>query len=135
MVTIIQDNNPGVAGSEIEDFRHTALITGNMERPTVAMVVDAAEIATADLPIYSVVKRLGNGKIGLAELGDIPVGITCSPVPQGTDDDSIPVFRGGMFNPARLNFHPSFITDAQKDASFDGIEMILLKRVLYENAY
>lgn len=135
MVTDLYNNAPGVADvGEIEEFRHTALITGDLERPTVAMVVDAAEIATAELPIYSVVKRLTNGKIGLAELGDTPVGITTCPVPIGVNDDSIPVYRGGMFNPTRLNFHPSFITDEDKDNAFNDVEMILLKRVKYEYA-
>jgi hypothetical protein len=58
---------------------------------------------------------------GLAEAGVDPIGVTAVPVVTGAGEtDRIPIYRQGNFNPAALNWHPSYDTDDKKAAAFRG---------------
>lgn len=70
---------------------------------------------------------------GLEEVGIKPIGITTAAVVGGAADQSIAIFRSGCFNPAALNWHASYDSDAKKVAAFRGADAptnILIRKFL-----
>jgi len=82
--------------------------------------------ATEDFPVQAGVGIPAFTPVGLtsgylvpAQNGTVAaIGITTAPVAAGAADQSIAIFRAGCFNPAALNWHTSYDTDAKKAAAF-----------------
>jgi len=114
---------PGVARSETDVFTEAELFSGeSSEFTTTETLLDQ----NADLPQYSVVGRItASGKITLSDHGasdgsQNPIGITCNIAYDTGADQSISIYRDGMFNPDRLNWHLSWNTDALKRLAFEA---------------
>lgn len=121
MTTI--SKKPGIAAYESEDFTEAELFTGD------APVMTTSETLAdqgAVLPAYSVVGRItASGKITLSDTAasdgsQNAIGITCNEAPDVNGDQSIAIYRGGMFNPDRLNWHASYNTTAKKRLAFEA---------------
>ena len=119
----------GLAGSQTQSFAETPLFSGEAPIVTVSEVVAAATITAADLPAYSVVGRNASGELVLAVYNDgeegspaaiAPVGITTAKVVKGPTAKNVEIFKGGMFNPAALNWHSTFDTAAKKRLAFEA---------------
>lgn len=115
----------GLAGIQTQTFTETPLFSGEAPIVTISEVVAAATIASADLPAFSVVGRNSSGELVLATWasdtsGIAPVGITTAKVLKGATARNVEIFKGGMFNPAALNWHSSFDTAAKKRLAFEG---------------
>lgn len=114
---------PGLARSETDSFTELELFTGEgPEFSTTETLLDQ----NADLPQYSVVGRItASGKITLSDHAasdgsQNPIGITVAIAPDVGADQSVAIWRDGMFNPDRLNWHPSWNTDALKRLAFEA---------------
>lgn len=113
----------GMAGISKDTFSDIALFSG--DAPVITTVEELAD-QNADLPAYSVVGRItSGGKITLCNPGasdgsQFPIGITCVKVLDNSADNLVPIYRGGMFNPAALNWHAGFNTDALKKLAFEA---------------
>lgn len=126
-MTVISDVEVKMAGSQNESFTTVELFSGDTPLPVTTAEEVAASLLTTGLPAYSVVGRDGNGKLVLAVHDAVtpanaikPIGITVAAVAVGAAVGNIPVFRAGCFNPAALNWHSSYNTDALKRLAFEG---------------
>lgn len=129
-MTVI-NKKPGIAAFASETFTEEALITGDAPITTTSEVmVDQATV----LPAYSVVGRItASGKITLSDTAAVdgsqnPIGITCNEAPDNNVDQKIAIYRGGCFNPARLNYHASYNTDEKKRLAFEAKQPTILIR-------
>jgi hypothetical protein len=74
-----------------------------------------------DLP-YGAVVKLDGGVLAMAAQGDEPVGVLTAPVKtDASTSTTVAVYRTGHFRMQALVFDPSFTTDEQKLAAFDGM--------------
>lgn len=126
MNTIIDNPNQGRASGASEEFSTISVLTGNVQLNTIIETVNDAQVATEALPQFSVVKYNNANELVLAQLGDQPCGITAAFVPAGITGQTVGIFRSGRFNPKVLNFHPSFVTDEQKERAFQNFPTISL---------
>ncbi len=126
MVTNIQNPDAGIGSSSSEQFTHRNLVTGPAAINSIVAIVADATVASAPLPAYSVVKYNTNNELVLAEVGDIPAGITTTEVRQGLTEATVAIMRSGTFNPKVLNFHSSFTTDELKALAFINFPTISL---------
>lgn len=117
----------GVASLATQSFTETPLFSGEAPVVTTSEVVAAATIASADLPAFSVVGRNASGELVMAVYDDAtpanaiaPIGITTATVKTGSTAKNVEVFRGGMFNPAALNWDASFDTALKKRLAFEA---------------
>ena len=80
----------------------------------------------AALPQYSVLGRItASGLLTLCnpaavDGSQVPFAISCHHQPDPTGNVVIEVYRAGEFNPAALNWHSGFNTDALRDNAFNG---------------
>lgn len=123
MVATVIDKKPGQAAFASEDFTEAELITGDFPlSSTNETLLDQ----NADLPAYTVVGRITTGsKVTKCDPAAVdgsqnPIGITCYFMPDPGADHVIAVYRSGMFNPARLNWHAGFTTELQKHIAFEA---------------
>jgi Bacteriophage lambda head decoration protein D len=129
-MTVI-NKKPGIAGFASEQFTEEALITGDAPITTTSETLVSQG---AVLPAYSVVGRVtASGKItlsnpGAADGSQAPIGITCNEAPNTGADQGIAIYRGGCFNPDRLNYHAGFNTDALKRLAFEAKQPTILIR-------
>jgi len=120
--TTIPYGDPGVASFATHSFDANELFTGDKPITTTEEVVAAATIDSADLPAFSVVGRDANGELVMAKTSATavkPIGITVNTVKQDATDRRVAVYRTGCFNPAMLNFHADYNTDAKKRLAFE----------------
>lgn len=94
-----------------------ALITGDV--PAI-FNEDHTVAASQTIPAYTPVGFDGSGNIVPAVATTTPaIGITFYDVVTGaTPLEGVPIYRGGVFNPAMLNWPASYTTDALKLAAF-----------------
>jgi hypothetical protein len=117
------DKKPGIAKFESEDFAETELWSGPASKVTTS---ETLLDQNAVLPAYSVVGRITTGgKITLSvqtasDGSQNPIGITCNEAPDINADQSIAIYRDGMFNPAKLNWDASWNTDTLKRLAFEA---------------
>jgi hypothetical protein len=107
----------GLAAFEAGDSYSTVeLFSGNTPSPVTENFTVASGVA---IPAFSVV-GLTAGNIVMAEQDGDPqaIGITTAPVLNTGAAQSVAIFRAGCFNPAALNWHASYDTDAKKAAAF-----------------
>lgn len=123
-MTVI-NKTPGIAKFQSEDFTEEELFTGD------APIFSTNETLldqNADLPAYSVVGRItASGKITLSQQNAVdgsqnPIGVTCYAMPDPGADKTIAIYRGGCFNPAKLNWHATWNTDALKKLAFEAAQ-------------
>lgn len=117
--------NAGLASAQTESFNEVPLFSGEAPIVTTSEIVAAAAITSADLPAFSVVGRNSDGELVLATWADddsgiAPIGITTAAVLKGVTARNVDAFRGGMFNPAALNWDASFDTAEKKRLAFEG---------------
>lgn len=132
MTTNIPYDDAGMAGSWTDDFASIPLFSGEAPIVTTPEKVSANAIATADLPAFTVVGRSAiDGSIIPAVWGtNDAIGITCSTVKAGTQNATVAIYRGGMFNPAALNWPSSYSTDARKKQAFEKLGQGIFIRAL-----
>ena len=129
-MTVI-NKKPGIAAFSSEQFTEEALITGDAPITTTS---ETLLDQNAVLPSYSVVGRItASGKITLSDSAAVdgsqePIGITCNEAPDTGADQKIAIYRGGCFNPARLNYHASYNTDEKKRLAFEAKQTTILIR-------
>jgi hypothetical protein len=112
----------GIAGFEVSDaFTQQELFNSSVPLP---VTEDFPVGENTDLPAFSVVGLSAAGNLVLGQTSGTavaPIGITTAPVKTGAGQtDRIAVFRSGNFNPAALNWHADYDTDAKKAAAFRG---------------
>lgn len=112
----------GLAAFEAGDtYSSVELFSGDTPVTTTSEKVQSG----VAIPAFSVVARDAGGYIVLAQKGaaaplGVPVGITTAEITAYTADHMAAVFRTGCFNPAALNWHASYVTDADKQFAFEG---------------
>lgn len=123
-MTVISNSEVKLAGSSQEEFSTIELFSGDTPLPVTTAEVVADALLAAGLPAYSVVGReAGTGKLVLAKTSAtavVPIGITAAAVLAGATVGNMPVYRAGCFNPAALNWHADYSTDALKRLAFEG---------------
>lgn len=125
MSTTINQNDPGMASLQTEDFKTIPLFTGDTPVTTTPEVVADAVIASDPLPANSVVARDSNGKIEMAVWNATPasgkpaIGITTATVLEAATAKNVSIYRSGMFNPDALNWDSSYDTDEKKRLAFE----------------
>lgn len=123
MATTIQYAEAGMAAYATEAFNEIPLFSGaGPFKTTTETLLNPG----ADLPAYSVVGRItASGKVTLCnpaavDGSQVAIGITTAKVVNTAADQGIAIFREGTFNPAALNWHAGFTTDAQKRLAFEA---------------
>lgn len=124
MVTITPPHRAKLAGipsQGSDDIVVTpeALITGDVPA---LFNEDHTVAANQTIPAYTPVGLNGSGDIVPAELGETEaIGITFYDIETGAAPlEGVPIYRGGVFNPAMLNWPATYDTDAKKVAAFRG---------------
>lgn len=111
--------NAGIPRQGSDDIVVTpeALITGDI--PAI-FNEDMTVAASSTIAAYTVVGLNGGGEIVPAVSGTTQaIGITFYDVVTGASPaEGVPIYRGGVFNPAMLNWPASYNTDAKKLAAF-----------------
>ncbi len=111
--------NFGIAGVEHGDV-HTSDWTHLAGDTPPVVTVSVKAVGPLSLPGLSVVKYDGT-TIAPAQLGDTPYGITTAPVELADGETTtLAVYIQGHFFMDALNFDPSFATDDDKLAAFNG---------------
>lgn len=124
-MVIIPETDVGMAGIQTEDFKTIPLFSGTVPTVTTDEVVADAVVSGADLPAFSVVGFDASGKLVMATWNATPasgvpaIGITTAKVKQGATAKNVSIFRDGIFNPAALNWHATYDTDAKKKTAFE----------------
>ncbi len=119
-MTVI-NKNPGLASYQSEAFTEEELITGDF---TIQTETETLADQNAELPAYTVLGRItASGKLtkcdsGASDGSQNPIAISCAVAPDVGGDQSLAVYAAGCFNPARLTWHSSFTTAAQKKIAF-----------------
>lgn len=131
-MTVI-NKNPGIAAFSSEDFTEEELFTGDTPVFTTS---ETLLDQNAELPAYTVVGRITTGsKItkcdpGASDGSQYPIGITCHVAPDTGADQSVAIYRGGCFNPARLTWHAGFTTDTQKRIAFEAAQPTIIIKAI-----
>lgn len=112
----------GIADHEVSDtFTSSELFNSAVPLP---VTEDFPVPQNTDWPAFTVVGLDGTGMLAMAKTSAtavVPIGITTAPVKTGAGQtDRIAVYRAGNFNPAALNWHADYATDAQRAAAFRG---------------
>ncbi len=109
--------NVGLAAFEQgDDYVSVELMSGD----TPLIVTENFPVASGlAIPAFTVVGLTG-GNVVVAEFDGDPlaIGITTAEVTNIGAAQSVAIFRAGCFNPAALNWHASYDTDAKKAAAF-----------------
>ena len=113
----------GLAASDTDTVvNFPVLITG--DNPQVATTDEI--VGTDDLAAFTVVGRDVDGTLIAAVAGTTDaIGIT---VIAGATDDSIPVYRAGVFNPDALVWDASYNTDELKRLAFEAAAPLIFVR-------
>lgn len=134
-MTLITNSEVKMAGSAWEEFSTLELFAGDTPLPvTTSEVVDATLLA-AGVPANSVMGRSATGTLVYATWDAVaanavkPIGITVAAVLPGAASGAVPCYRAGNFNPAALNWHSTFDTDAKKRLAFEGtgVDVVITK--------
>lgn len=110
----------------------SGLITG--DEPAV-LVQDMIVAASQTIPALTPVVKDGNGRLIPATTPGTPcIGITVVAITTdaSTTYKGVPVYRAGVFNPDKLNWHAAFDTEAERFAAFEGSAsptQILMRRI------
>lgn len=101
-----------------DDYITVELFSGSTPLPATEDFPVASGVA---IPAFSVV-GLSGGNLVLANTSGpiVPIGVTTAEVRNTGSANTVAVFRSGCFNPAALNWHADYSTDALKGAAFRG---------------
>lgn len=120
--TTIPHGEPGVASFATESFGNTGDIRFGDTPVTTTTITVTAGPTGLTLPLYAVISASGvlADQAGVAA-ADRANYVTAEPVTIAAGATAtIPVYRTGHFNMDAMVWGPSYTTDAQKSAAFEG---------------